>query len=68
MDINKNPEIPADRGLSGLSSGISKKYGAPVFETLAVLEAANREAASGVALPSEDSVLRAKKWVDENRL
>jgi len=64
----EKPEIPADKGLSGLSTGVNKKYDIPVFETLAVLGGVSHEQASGVTIPQEENVEQAKKWVDENRL
>jgi hypothetical protein len=68
VENKKTPEIPADRGLSGYSEGIGKKYASPVFETLAILDNTTRDPVTGVSLPSEESVTQAKEWVDENRL
>jgi hypothetical protein len=41
---------------------------APVFETLPILNAEQRDPKTGMAIPSEANVKDAKEWVDENKL
>lgn len=61
-------KIPANRGLQRFSTGVNKKYSAPVFQDLAILDDSSLEPETNVVIPSVESVTDAKKWVDENRL
>ena len=66
--MSKNA-IPTNKGLQQYSTGINKKYDTPLFETLALADDANgHDPKTGAAIPSQDAILEAKKWVDENRL
>ena len=65
---HKKEAIPTDRGLQQFSSGINKKYSAPLFETLALADDSSRDPKTGISIPSDAAVAQAKKWVDENRL
>jgi hypothetical protein len=66
--MDKDTGIPADQGLQRYSKGINKKYDASVFETLAILDNTEVDPVTGVARPSDERVMDAKIWVDENRL
>ena len=68
MPKNKS-SIPTNQGLQQHSHGINQKYDEPLFNTLALADdSAGRDPATKTAIPSGQAVLRAKKWVDENRL
>ena len=65
---DKNP-IPTNQGLQRFSTGINKKYDAPMFETLAMADSSmGRDSETNVAIPSDIAVEQGKEWVDENRL
>lgn len=68
MSSQQNNKIPADRGLQRFSTGINKQYNASVFETLAILDDTDPEPDTHAARPSEQRVVDAKHWVDENEL
>ena len=64
----KNP-IPTNQGLQQFSTGINQKYETPLFETLALSDdSEGRDPDTKAAIPSDQAVAQAKKWVDENRL
>ena len=66
--MNKNA-IPTNKGLQQFSTGINKKYDTPLFETLALADdAGGHDSKTGAAIPSDEAIFQAKKWVDENRL
>jgi len=65
---NRNA-IPTNQGLQQYSTGINKKYDTPLFESLALTDdSKGRDPATKAAIPSDQAVRDAKKWVDENRL
>ena len=69
MKSENKKAIPTNQGLQQYSTGINQKYDTPLFETLAMADGASgKDDKTNVAIPSDQAVMRGKKWVDENRL
>lgn len=47
---------------------MTEKFIAPEFETLPVLDDTKTEQETNAAIPDEQNVIQAKRWVDENEL
>ena len=67
--MRKKGQFPINNGRQLLATGSNQKYDAPLFDTLAIADGSQgRDPSTNVAIPSDDAVLQAKKWVDDNRL
>ena len=67
--MKNKDSIPTNQGLQQYATGANKKFDVPVFETLALADdSVGRDPATNVGIASDQAVVRAKKWVDENRL